>query len=213
MTDSSKIERIYLTYKTRMVTEARLIGAAKFYNALMSWYSFCLIFFSLSQVFGYYSSANATLVFSAASIGLFGLSIHISAQNNWERAAEFRSCYLKLKSLYESNLPETAKLKKYAEILEMFENQTEDDFDEMVCGAIHRGQRLYDSNGEIRPTNYTKIKVLGKTILRMGYRAVLVIAPAPLLILISSTDLNLGLKEKAGVSAVSASAGDRDAKK
>lgn len=64
MTDRSKTEKIYLTYKTRMLTEARLIAKAKFYNFLMAWFSFCSIIFSIMQIFGYYSGKDSTLIFN-----------------------------------------------------------------------------------------------------------------------------------------------------
>lgn len=181
MADHSKAEKIYLTYKTRMLTEARLLKSARFQNGLMAWYSFWLITISLLQLAGYYDSTNASLVFVSASIGLFGLSLYITGQKHAERAEQFKSCYLQLKALYESNASEHTKLKRYAEILGVFENQTEDDFDEMVFDATSRGQKLYDSQGTVTLTSKTSSRVKRKKVVRALTALLLVVAPAILI--------------------------------
>jgi hypothetical protein len=181
MTSNSPAEKIYITYKTRMLTEARLMKDAKFYNGLIAWYSFWLIAFSMSQLFGIYRADFANLMFAIASVAIFGLSLYVGGQKYSERAEQFRSCYLQLKELYESGRSVQAKMARYAAILKLFENQTDDDFDEMVFDAVRRGQILYDSSGSLALTKHTEGKVRRKKLWRWLSKATLVIAPAIML--------------------------------
>ena len=59
----------------------------------------------------------------------------------------FKNCYLKLKALYESHSPTAVKMRKYAEILELYENQSDSDYDDMIFDAYMRGQTLDNAIG------------------------------------------------------------------
>lgn len=181
-------EKIYLTYKTRMLSEARLLKDASFFNGIISWYSFWLIFFGLSQLVGFYISPNANLIFTASSIGIFAISLAIGGRKYTERAEQFRHCYLQLKELYESSIGEKAKLQRYADILKTFENQTDDDFDEMVFDAKMRGQNLYNSNGPIALPKFAMSKVILKKLFRYSFKMILIAAPAILFISLPSLE-------------------------
>lgn len=169
--------KIYLTYKTRMLSEALAKSHARFYSALIPWYSFVLVAFSIAQGFGYYSGKDEGLLFAIASVGIFGLSLYINGRELWQRADDFRSCYLKLSRIYESEQTTPEKMAAYNQVLGDFENQTDADFDEMVFDAWLRGQSLSNSRGPVSPTFTTGLKIVLQKVWRYSTRVVLVIAP------------------------------------
>lgn len=152
MPTSSHEERIYLTYKTRMTSEARLRSNARISNILLAWYSFSLIAFSIADLSKIVSISNFSLISAAGSIAIFGTTLYIYGERYSERAENFRNCYLKLKALYESSSPIQEKMQKYAEVLEIYENQSDADYDEMMFDAHLRGQDLSNSQGSIKIT-------------------------------------------------------------
>jgi hypothetical protein len=177
MTSNSKTEKIYLTYKTRMLSEALARSHARFYTALIPWYSFLVIALSISQGFGYYSGSGASLFIAVSSVGIFGLSLYINGHELWQRAEGYKDCYLKLTRIYESNASDDEKMNEYNSVLKIYENQTDSDYDEMLFDAYLRGQKLMNSRGTIILTYSVCAKVVFSKIFRYFIRVLLFLAP------------------------------------
>jgi hypothetical protein len=151
MTQSPNLtEKIYLTYKTRMTTEARLRRTGFIAYVLLSWYSFALIAFSFLDLSNRFRVNNFSLISAIVSVGTFAISLFVYGERYTERADQFKNCYLKLQRLYESDIPATEKMARYSEILEIFDNQTDDDYDDMLFNALLRNQNLYNAKGEVK---------------------------------------------------------------
>lgn len=157
---NSPAEKIYLTYKTRMTTEARLRRAALRYHLMLSWYSFCLIVVSIIDASGKFEVAYSGIVSVGVAVLIFGLSLFLYGERYNERADQIKACYLELKKLYESSLAIAPKMKKYAEILGKYENQSDTDYDEMVFDAWLRGQTLQNAQGPIELSRSVFAKIL-----------------------------------------------------
>lgn len=177
MTSNSKTEKIFITYKTRMLSEALARSRARFYTALIPWYSFLVIALSISQGFGYYNGNGSSLFIAIASVGIFGLSLYINGHELWQRADEFKDCYLKLTQIYESGDSEDQKMAAYNSVLQLYENQSDSHYDEMVFDAHFRGQKLWNSQGPIDVTVTVCIKVVFKKFTRYAGRVLLFAAP------------------------------------
>ena len=112
MTNYKPENKIYLTYKSRMLAEANLRQTGRWLNNLISWYSFWLIIISLSQIIDVYRVYQADFIFMTCSIALFGLSLFVQGERYFEKADQFKNCYLEMQALYESSLATNAKMKK-----------------------------------------------------------------------------------------------------
>ncbi len=167
MTQGNKSESIYLTYKTRMTTEARLRRMASLGNWLIAWYSFSLIVFSLLDLSGRYVISSFSIISAAVSIGILVVSLIVTGEKYGERADGIKSRYLKLQSLYKSNVDEVEKMSRYSDILSQYENQSDTDFDEMVFDAWLRGQTLRNAEGPVSISVLTGVRVLSKRIARI----------------------------------------------
>lgn len=157
---SNPEEKIYLTYKTRMTTEARLRKRALLFHVFLSWYSLCLIVISLMDISRRFEIDNSNLISACVSVAIFGLSLFIYGELYSERADEFKSCYLKLKELYESASSVAHKMRRYAEILEQYDNQSDEDYDDMLFDAYIRGQSLRNASGPIEISKLVFFRVL-----------------------------------------------------
>jgi hypothetical protein len=149
-----------------MTAEAKLRATGRWLNYLIIWYSFCLIIISLSEVIGFYKIYQANFIFAGCSIGLFGLSLFVSGERYFEKADQFRNCYLDLQALFQSSLATENKMKRYAEILKKYENQRGDDYDDMLFDAWMRDQSLKNAEGPVKIT-YTRA---GIVMVRRGLR-------------------------------------------
>lgn len=177
MTDCRTEDRIYLTYKTRMTTEARLRRTAFLSYVLLAWYSFVLIAFSLLDLSGKFVIPNFSMISAIGSIATFSLSLFIYGERYTERADHFRSCYLKLQELYSSGLSTNAKMRKYAEILDLYQNQTDRDYDEMLFDSWWRGQTLRNAEGPIAIADSKIVMISIKRAARFGWLCVLFLFP------------------------------------
>jgi hypothetical protein len=177
MTSPKPEDRIYLTYKTRMTTEARLRKTAFLSYVLLAWYSFVLIVFSLLDLSGKFEIPNFSMISAIGSIATFSLSLFIYGERYSERADQFRTCYLKLQELYSSSLSSKVKLRKYAEILDQYQNQTDKDYDEMLFDAWWRRQGLRNAEGPIAIAKSQICMVLLKRTARLGWLCLLFLIP------------------------------------
>lgn len=175
--------RIYLTAKSRMTSEANLRSQARFNQILPAIYSFYLIVISLLDLTQIYKFQNFSAISILCSIALFGIALFYQGQKLEERADNYKQCYLKLQQLEAEDLPEKEKNARYFSILEIYENQSRDDFDEMIFESWLRKQDLRNSNGPIILTNYVFVKTIFIKIFRNLFRLFLIIIPAILIIL------------------------------
>lgn len=160
-----------------MTTEARLRFTSLVSNAMLSWYSFALIVFSLLDLSNKFSIANFSMISAVVSIAIFSMSIFVYGERYSDRAEQFRSCYLKLQSLYESNLTTPMKMQRYAEILSLYENQSDKDYDEMLFDAFLRSQKLENAHGPVRISLVKFFEVLAKRLLRGALLAAIIFLP------------------------------------
>ncbi len=94
--DNSLSNKIWLTRKTRIYTEKRLIFNEQVSNALMIWYSFSLVSFS---IWGYQNNSNYDSLLIISSIGVLITSIYLSSQRFSQRAEQIKKCYISLDTL------------------------------------------------------------------------------------------------------------------
>lgn len=177
MTNFNPQEKIYITYKTRMTTEARLRKTAQTSHALLSWYAFCLIILSMIDISGKFQITSSGMISAAVSVAIFALSLFIYGERYNERADQFKNCYLKLKQLYESSIKIEQKMKKYSEILEQYENQSDKDYDEMVFDAWLRGQVLENASGPIEISKVIFCRILAWRLVKKAVIGALFVAP------------------------------------
>ena len=177
MIEKNHSEKIYLTYKTRMTTEARLKYKAQLSNVFLTWYSFALIVFSLLDLSKRFTIINFSMISAVVSIAIFAMTLFLYGQRYTERAGQFRECYLKLQALYESEIATASKMKKYSDILALYENQSDRDFDEMVFDSWWRGQTLRNAQGPLKISKNTLLLVAGRRFIRAALTAAFFLVP------------------------------------
>lgn len=94
--------RIWMTKKTRMESEARLKRNHILSNIIINYYTFAVLAFSIWSLVldpESYVSKYVTLMTVISSVGLFGVTLLISSLGYRERALQFKESYLKLDSL------------------------------------------------------------------------------------------------------------------
>lgn len=182
MTNYKPENKIYLTYKSRMLAEANLRQTGRWLNNLISWYSFWLIIISLSQIIDVYRVYQADFIFMTCSIALFGLSLFVQGERYFEKADQFKNCYLEMQALYESSLATNAKMKKYAEIRNKYENQRDDDYDDMLFDAWMRNQHLENATSPVKITWQRGIVVIVRRAVRYGFLIILALFPVSALL-------------------------------
>jgi hypothetical protein len=94
-----------------------------------------------------------------------------------ERADQFKNCYLKLKTLYESSVKIETKMQKYSDILDQYENQSNKDYDEMLFDACLRGQKLKNAIGPVGISGVVFCRILVWRVVKAAFVAVVFVAP------------------------------------
>jgi hypothetical protein len=171
------VEKIYLTYKTRMTTEARLRRQAKYHQFMISWYSFWTIVAALIEFTGTHRLAYSNIVLASFSIGIFSLSLYVAAERFEERASKFKECYLELQDIYNSSQASSDKMTQYGAALKRYDNQSDADYDEMLFDAWLRGQSLCNARGPVSITFLKGVEVLFRRAMRFAGVVGLVVAP------------------------------------
>ncbi len=149
MTAPSPIARIWLTYKTRIVSERRYQSYAIVSHIALSWYAFLTIGFSIYQDrFALYLGAGganqASLIMSVLT---FGLSLIIYGFKFDDAARMQRDCYLKMQSIYQSSEAIDVKLESYRMLLEHYPNHADRDYRQVLFDAWEAGRILTDTEG------------------------------------------------------------------
>jgi hypothetical protein len=138
---SLKDYRVWTTKKARMEAEARMNRNNIFSQLLVNYYTFGVLAFSIWTLVS--EDNNLSLLTVVASVGLFGLSIFVSAIGYREKALQYKESYLSLNELEftlknllrdkKVNEPDVIKElnsleKKYTEILNKSENHNNIDY-------------------------------------------------------------------------------------
>lgn len=91
-------DKIWITRKTRIYTEQRLLKKASITQAVMIFYSFLLVSLSIWTLVNPDKHLEIYLIFSSMAVLIS--SIFISSQRYSERAMMIRNCYIRLDELY-----------------------------------------------------------------------------------------------------------------
>ena len=103
-------------------------------HALLSWYSLCLLSYSVFE----YQKELLTIMSAAILV----LSSIIWGMRFGESASSHRSCYLELEKLYGSEDSQTEKQAKYQEIIGRYRNHSKFDYDSVLNQRIAISKRI-----------------------------------------------------------------------
>ena len=177
MSDISPINRIYLTYKARIIAESKLRLFSKLANALIIWYSFWMIIASIAEATNVIEIAYFEVFFAGASIAIFASSIYLSTGIMQKRADEFRACYLEFQKIYNSSVTNDEKMKRYNSALPRYPNHTSMDHADVIYSTWHHGGELYDTQSKI-PFEFTVLlSVAIRKITFWGLISILFVGP------------------------------------
>lgn len=183
MATPNPTNRIWLTYKTRMVTEKRFKRYALISHLAMSWYAFLSIVFSIYQdrfalALGVDGANKAALVISVLT---FGLSLIIYGFKYEDSANVFRECYLKMQSIYQSTDLDDVKSKNYLSVLDQFPNHSDRDWKEMIFENWRAGRKVTGTDGNDIVLNWRAITIgYGHYGIRYGIIAAIFLMPLAL---------------------------------
>ena len=154
--------RIWMTKKTRMESEARLKRNHILSNIIINYYTFAVLAFSIWSLAldpESYVSKYVTLMTVISSVGLFGVTLLISSLGYRERALQFKESYLKLDSLesefkhlsrsaYQLSKEEVIDRfhileKKYFDILALSDNHDPIDTKKLIIDREMEGYQLH----------------------------------------------------------------------
>lgn len=171
-------DRVWVTKKVRMEAEARMNFYNIFTQILVIYYTFFVLAFSiLSLVF---ANDGISLMTVIASVGLFGISIFVSAIGYREKAIQYKVSYISLNEL-EFNLKSLLRNPDmdYSLILEKFK-EYETKYNEIL--NVSENHSIVDylkirmrKNTDI--TSKDKFKYYSIKILTYSIGVVLIIAP------------------------------------
>lgn len=150
MSNIKPTNRIYLTYKARMMAESKLRFLSKLANVINIWYSFLMIVASIAEAANIISILYYEILFAATSIAIFASSIFLVTGTLERKANDFRECYLELQKIWNSPVADNEKLRRYAESLARFPNHSTRDDADMRFSASWRGSKLYDTIEEVK---------------------------------------------------------------
>lgn len=179
-------DKIWLTRKTRIYTEERLLGYSTISQFLMTLYSLALVSVSIWNLQN--NDARLNLISAFASIVVLVLSVHTTSQKYAERSIAMRNCYIKLDELYSKvkraeaskDLDMLQQLEsEYTGLLINIENHSEYDF---LC---LRHSLKNDSNTTLPPfTNLDNARYLWEKFWRGALTVICFAIPIPLIIFI-----------------------------
>lgn len=128
-------DKIWITRKTRIFTEKRLLNYAHLSEIFVIIFSLFMVFFSIWNYLN--SSQNISFLMICGAIALLAVSIFLSSQKFNERANAMRNCYIRLHDLYYKVMDCESSQKKelldtcltsYNDILINIENHTGYDY-------------------------------------------------------------------------------------
>ncbi|WP_425248547.1 SLATT domain-containing protein [Chelativorans salis] len=168
---------IWLTSRTRMEAERRLLLYGKISHLVISYYSIILIIFNVfsnffEERYTYYYEINIAL-----SVIILCGSL-ISHGFRFEKtAASHRDCYLKLQELFSSPLTGQEKDSRYSQILYGYPNHGTQDYNNMIVREIlFFKKNLANSTGPILLSKYNIVSFfVWKALLVISVAAVFLI--------------------------------------
>jgi hypothetical protein len=141
-------DKAWLTGRTRMVTEARLIRQGRLWNLLIIWYSVGLTCLTVFQLYNE-PDESISLVAAILAVSVLSLSIYIPTLG-FERQAElFRRCYLRLQRLVDETTDNAELTKQYHEILAEFPNHPTRDWSAFLIASQLAGNPPTNDGNEI----------------------------------------------------------------
>ena len=147
------LNKIWITYKVRIISERRYRKYSLWTHSLISWYSMWLILLSLfsgtsSGVIPYYEQ-----LLVAFSIAVFSLSLILYGFRFSETANQFRDCYLQLQSLYSRASKTDDLATAYHDLLRPYPNHLSRDYEDLVVEMHYRHEKLFSSTDDlVKPT-------------------------------------------------------------
>jgi hypothetical protein len=149
-TAAEPMARIWLTYKTRIISEKRFKGYALVSHLALTWYAFLSIVFSIFQTniaktLGVEGATQASLVIAVLT---FGLSLIIYGFKFEEYARVHRDCYLRMQSVYQSNSTDDVKLDEYRKLLEHYPNHSARDYQRFLMAGWKADRVLIGTDGK-----------------------------------------------------------------
>lgn len=149
MDEISETTRIYITYKARMIAESKYRLFSALSNLLVIWYSFWLIVASISEVAGLFNTQYFGVFSAAASIAIFAASIFVSTGTMNKTACEHRACYLELQKIFQDNIAELEKMKKYEDALQRYPNHTLRDYHDLLFLTWYQKGDITNAKGKV----------------------------------------------------------------
>lgn len=176
-------DRVWLTARIRMRSEARLRSFSRFLNFSIFWYSTALTILTVYQLIAPKDQFR-DITSAALAILVFGLSIFIPTLNLEKDAERFRECYLKLQRILDIFEDEKELKKEYYETLDAYPNHPEKDYVDFVVSSKIYGQELEHEGKPRNPTIAMWAGFATRALIRYVGRIMAIIAPALLYFLL-----------------------------
>ena len=149
-------DKIWLTSRTRMQTEKRLLSAAFHSNTILFWYSFFGVVVAVYNLALRTDSASQPVAWVILSILILAMSGFIQGFRFGTRATTVKQCYENLSALnqklQQGQIDDEQASNQYQAILDSCENHTIADYYEMLC--INYLQKSGKSRLKNAPTCY-----------------------------------------------------------
>lgn len=152
MAEIKDSNRIYLTYKARIIAEAKFRRLSIIANLLIIWYSFLMIAISITSGSDLISISYFETILACVSVGIFASSTFLATGILQRQADSYRACYLELQQIWNSSVTEAEKMKRYGAALLRYPNHTSRDDSDLIASTWRRGGKLYDTTGEVPVT-------------------------------------------------------------
>lgn len=177
MTDVKPSNRIYLTYKARINAESRYRLYSMMANSLIIWYSFLMIVASIAVSSENVAIAHFETTLAALSIAIFASSVFLATGILQKRADEYRACYLELQEIWDSNVQEQLKLKRYSEARKRYPNHSSRDDGDVILSTWLRKGDLFDTQGKVPASFWTLSTAILRKVLFWAVMAVIFAGP------------------------------------
>ena len=138
-------DKIWITSKTRVQSEARLLRYERLSHIVLSYYSAFMIAYAVLSIGD--ESKEKQYLQIVMSLAVFAASLISYGFKFGDQAKQYRECYLELDDLYNSSISQEKKAPKYGNILAKYPNHTNFDFYTMLKNARKLGRMVNDSGG------------------------------------------------------------------
>lgn len=142
-------DRIWLTARIRMISEARLRSLSRTLSVLTVWYSTILTCLTVYQLTVPADSVR-NVASAALAIAVLVLTVFVPSLNLDSDADRFRECYLKLQRLLDTVPDHEALNLAYHDILEAYPNHTNRNRTDCIAASHLDGAKLSTAGKEIQ---------------------------------------------------------------